>query len=132
MEKSGELETIFERLSVIMRQYEGELVVKAREAGNYYLETSTVAQNKKPMFFGSVQVKKNQVSYHLMPVYVFPELLEGISEKLAKRMQGKSCFNFKSVDEGTFEELAGLTEKSFEQFKQAGYVKELPEAGAVS
>jgi len=125
MEKSAELEAIFERLSVIMRQFEGDLVVKAREADNYYLETSSVAKNKKPMFFGAVQVKKNQVSYHLMPVYVFPELLEGMSEKLAKRMQGKSCFNFKSVDEEAIEELAGLTEKSFEQFKQAGYVKPL-------
>lgn len=122
MEKSAELETVFERLSVIMRQFEGELVVKAREADNYYLETSTVAKNKKPMFFGSVQVKKNQVSYHLMPVYVFPELLEGMSEKLAKRMQGKSCFNFKAVDEETLEELAGLTNRSFERFKQAGIV----------
>lgn len=128
MEKSVELETVFERLSVIMRQFEDELVVKAREADNYYLETSTVAKNKKPMFFGAVQVKKNQVSYHLMPVYVFPELLEGMSEKLAKRMQGKSCFNFKAVDEETLEELAGLTSRSFEQFKQAGYVKELPDA----
>ena len=122
METSAELGTVFERLSGIMRQFEDELVVKAREADNYYLETSTLAKNKKPMFFGAVQVKKNQVSYHLMPVYVFPELLEGMSEKLAKRMQGKSCFNFKSVDEETLEELASLTNKSFEQFKQAGLV----------
>lgn len=124
MEESAQLETVFERLSVIMRQFEDELVVKAREADNYYLETSTVAKNKKPVFFGAVQVKKNYVSYHLMPVYVFPELLGGMSEKLGKRMQGKSCFNFKSVDEETFKELAELTNRSFEQFKQAGYVKQ--------
>jgi len=124
MEKSTELETVFERLSVIMRQFEDELVVKARAADNYYLETSTLAKNKKPMFFGAVQVKKNYVSYHLMPVYVFPELLERMSEKLAKRMQGKSCFNFKAVDEETLEELAGLTNRSFERFREAGYVEQ--------
>ena len=37
MEKSAELGTVFERLSSIMRQFEDELVVKAREADNYYL-----------------------------------------------------------------------------------------------
>ena len=124
MGKSAELETVFEKLSDIMRQFEGDLVVKSREADNYYLDTTTLARNKKPMFFGAVQVKKNYVSYHLMPVYVFPELLEGMSEKLAKRMQGKSCFNFKALDQETFQELARLTEKSLEQFREAGYVKE--------
>ena len=79
MDKREELGKVFERLSGIMQQFEDDLVVKAREDDNYYLETSTIAENKKPMFFGAVQVKKNHVSYHLMPVYVFPELLEGMS-----------------------------------------------------
>jgi hypothetical protein len=35
--------------------------------------------------------------------------LEGISEELRRRMQGKSCFNFTAVDETLFEELADLT-----------------------
>lgn len=105
-----------------MRQFEDELVVKANNAEDYYLDTSSIGKNKKPVFFGAVQVKKNYVSYHLMPVYVFPELLEGMSEKLAKRMQGKACFNFKSVDEEAFQELARLTSRSFEQFREDGLV----------
>jgi hypothetical protein len=40
-----------------------------------------------------VQIKKNYVIYHLMPVYLNPGLLEGMSPGLRKRMQGKSCFN---------------------------------------
>lgn len=50
-------------------------------------------------------------------MYTNPELLEGLSEDLKKRMQGKSCFNFKK--EITDEQLEGireLTEKSFETF----------------
>ena len=36
------------------------------------------------------------VSVHPIPVYVHPELLEALSPTLRKRMQSKSCFNFKA------------------------------------
>ena len=52
-----------------------------------------------------------------MPVYMYPEMLETISPDLKKRMQGKSCFNFKSMDETLFDELAALTKRGFERFK---------------
>ncbi len=52
-----------------------------------------------------------------MPAYMFPELLAGISPGLKKRMQGKSCFNFKGVDELAFAELANLTRQGFEKFE---------------
>jgi len=53
-----------------------------------------------------------------MPVYMYPDLLETISPALKKRMQGKSCFNFKNVDENLFSELETLTRLGFERFKQ--------------
>ena len=63
----------------------------------------------KPMWFGGVQPMKNYVNYHLMPVYGSPALQARISEALKKRMQGKSCFNFKTPDQALFEELGALT-----------------------
>jgi hypothetical protein len=48
------------------------------------------------------------VSYYLMPVYVDPCLLDGISENLKRRMQGKSCFNFTETDQPLFKELTRL------------------------
>ena len=53
-----------------------------------------------------------------MGVYASPELLAGISKKLKARMQGKSCFNFKTLDEPLFNELEQLTVQAFESFKQ--------------
>jgi hypothetical protein len=50
-----------------------------------------------------------RAAFHLFPVYVFPDLLTGISPELKKRMHGKSCFNFTKVDEALFAELARLT-----------------------
>ena len=64
------------------------------------------------------QIKKKYVSFYLMPVYVNPKLLERISTGLKKRMQGKSCFNFKTIDKQLMDELAGLTKKGFEIYKK--------------
>ena len=59
-----------------------------------------------------------------MPVYVMPELLNGLSPELRRRMQGKSCFNFTKIDKALFEELAALTEAGYLSFKQQGFVHE--------
>ena len=72
----------------------------------------------KPLWFGAVQPMKNYVSYHLMPIYSNPALQAQISEGLKKRMQGKSCFNFKTPDPALFEELGALTAAGAEAFSK--------------
>ncbi|SEQ15691.1 hypothetical protein [Piscibacillus halophilus] len=87
---------IFNHLKAYLKNYEHDLVVKQDNDSTYYLDSEKVfPKNKKPYFFGAVTIKKNYVSYHLMPVYMFPDLLEDLSPNLKKHMQGKSCFNFK-------------------------------------
>jgi len=88
------------------------------------VDTFYVMKSKKPLWFGGVQIKKNYVSYYLMPVYVNPNLLEGMSDDLKKRMQGKSCFNFKTVDEKLFKELGKLTKNGMQDYRKAGYLKQ--------
>ena len=77
---------------------------------------------KGQKFFASVQVRKNYVSYYLMPVYNYPELLDDISPELKKRMQGKSCFNFSKIEEKNMAELDALTQKSYDKFVAEGLV----------
>ena len=67
---------------------------------------------KEPMWFGGVRAGKAYVSYHLMPVYSHPALAASISPALKKRMQGKSCFNFKAADPALFEALEALTREA--------------------
>jgi len=62
----------------------------------------------QPMFFGSVKRGKAYVSFHLMPLYMNAGLSGRVSPQLRKRMQGKTCFNFKSDPEP--ELLAELSE----------------------
>ena len=109
---------IFEQLKNILKPYASVLTVKADTADTYYLDGPYSETWKKDLFFGSAQIKKNYVSFYLMPVYMYPELLKDISPELKKHMQGKSCFNFKKVDPALFEELAALTRKGAEKFKE--------------
>ena len=122
MSKESSFEDVFDSLKDILRQYAGDLDCVKDNPGDYYLDTRHKMRNKKLLFFGAVQIKKNYVSYHLMPVYVFPELLQQLTPGLKHRMQGKSCFNFKSPDNELFEEIASLTNAGFIRYREAGYV----------
>jgi len=114
---------VFIMLKRILEPYSSNLVVQDDDHANYFLYTNYIMKNKKPLFFAAVQVKKNYVSFYLMPVYVNPELLEGIPEGLRKRMQGKSCFNFRSVDPLLLDELARLTQQGYLDYQARGYVQ---------
>ena len=113
---------LFSELRSILKPFSNDLVVVRDEEGDYYLDTPHIMKNSKPLYFGSVKICKNYVSYHLMPVYVFPELLQNISKELHKRMQGKSCFNFKRIDPLWISELETLTRKGYDKYKAAGYL----------
>lgn len=109
---------LFERLKLNFQVLVPPLIVQDDTAENYYLMTPSSSHYPKGMFFGAVQIKKNYVSYHLMPIYVCTDLLTNISEPLKKRMQGKACFNFTVMDETLLEELAHLTEAGLVRFRQ--------------
>jgi hypothetical protein len=88
------------------------MVVLKDEAGNLVLRTPWNEPGKKgPAWFGAVQLKKSYVSCHLMPLYALPSMREEVSANLLKRMQGKSCFNFKKVEPDLFDALEQLAAK---------------------
>lgn len=111
---AADFSAIFARLREMLVGYEPHMLVAQDTPDTYYLNTPLMAPDNTPLFFGAAAVKKNYVSYYLMPVYMNPALLDGISDDLKRRMQGKSCFNFKRADEALFEELAALTRAAFE------------------
>ena len=99
--------------------------VKIDTADTFYLEGGFSEKWDKGLFFGSAQIRKNYVSYYLMPVYMYPDLLKGISPELGMHMQGKSCFNFKKIEKSIFDELARLTQQGFERFMKGEYAQRL-------
>ena len=122
MSPQADFPVVFEKLKSILKPYEKKLTVKTDSMDTYYLDGPYSEKWKKELFFGSAQIKKNYVSFYLMPVYMYPDLLKGISPELEKHRQGKSCFNFKKVEPELLKELAALTEKGYARFQQ----EELP------
>ena len=118
MPAQNDFPIVFEQLKRILKPYEPRLTVTADTSASYSLDGPYSEKWKKVIFFGAAQIKKNYVSFYLMPVYVYPELLKDISPELKKRMQGKSCFNFKKVEPELFQELAELTRNGVEQFNK--------------
>jgi len=123
MASTNAFHDVFVALKAVLAQYESGLVVAGESPDNYLLNTPYSERWKKKLMFGAVQRKKNYVSYYLMPVYMCPELLDDMSPELRKRMQGKSCFNFKVVDQALLRELAQLTRRGFDRMKQDGYIR---------
>jgi hypothetical protein len=112
---------VFENLKSILKPYAKKLTIKVDTADAYSLDGPYSEKWKKDLFFGAAQIKKNYVSFYLMPVYIYPDLLKNISLELKKHMQGKSCFNFKKVENPLFEELSQLTKQGFERFMKEEY-----------
>src|SRR5215469_18671541 len=106
---------VFAALKSILAKQQKRLAIKADTPIEYTLVTQTPSpfpQHKgEPMWFGAVKQGKAYVSYHLMALYMNDELAKQISPELKKRMQGKTCFNFKAVPEPEIiTELQKLTE----------------------
>src|SRR6266498_3004433 len=109
---------VFEQLKNILKPYEPKLTLTADTSDAYSLDGPYSEKWKKVIFFASAQIKKNYVSFYLMPVYMYPELLKDISPEPRKHMQGKSCFNFKKVEPELFMELAELAKKGCDRFRE--------------
>jgi hypothetical protein len=133
-EQASQFKLVFARLRDILIKKADGLNVEPNKDDHYGLSApvgpATVrvwgGKMKSPSIpVAWVQIGKAYVSYHMMGVYGNPKLLDGVSKKLLARMQGKSCFNFKAVDEELFEELERLTAKSIDGMRKGGFITQV-------
>lgn len=118
------LEAAFEDLRGLFTPFQAWAQLVSDTPTRYHLDTHEVrARDGYRTAFGGVQIGKRYVSVHLMPVYVHPDLLDGMSPALRRRMQGKSCFNFRQVDPDLHAELAALVRRCAVRFASDGRLK---------
>lgn len=115
-------DALFMRLAAIFTPYRPPLLARTDAPGDLYLEAPPSTAYRDGLYFGAVKIGKRYVSFHLMPVYVHPGLLDGMSPELRRRMQGKSCFNFTRTDDALFAELERLTAAGFARFQDDGTI----------
>lgn len=114
---SADLPAAFAGLRAILQPYAAKLRVREDSKRSYYLETHLAGPRDKPRSFAAAIIMKNYVSFHLVAVYCFPELLQGMSPALKKHMQGKGCFNFTAPEAELFRELARITAAGARKFR---------------
>lgn len=119
-DKPKEFTSVFATLKAILVPYADSMAISTDTETELYLNSRYIQKNKKPLFFAAVQIKKNYVSFHLMPVYVEPTILATASDELKQRMQGKSCFNFTRTEPALFRELSMLTKTGYQHYEQEG------------
>jgi hypothetical protein len=123
---TSDFPTVFNVLKSVFTPYTG-LSVQVDTPAQFTMVTKTPSpfpQHKgQPMFFGSVRLGRAYVSFHLMPLYMCDVLTKRISPALKKRMQGKTCFNFKT-DPGPelMAELHQLTEAGFRLWGEKNWI----------
>jgi len=131
MPVSPEFKMVFDRLKAILKKHAGDFTVRPDTGSSYGLQgkpgPATLkawgGKLKKPVMpVAWVETGKAYVSFHIMGLYTNTVLQNSLSKELKTRMQGKTCFNFKTINEILFRELDQLTLKAIEDFKKLGYV----------
>ena len=111
-----DFEAVHDRLRDIILKHRGDLALTKDGPGGVAIEVPGL-EGKPWGYVAGTRLGKSYVSFYLMPVYATPELKESLSPGLRKRMQGKACFNFKSVDEPLLAELDALVARSIPGFR---------------
>ena len=131
MPASSEFETVFDRLKTILQNHAGNFTIRPDTNDSYGLQgkpgPATLkawgGKLKKPVMpVAWIEIGKAYVSYHVMGLYTNTSLQNSMSKELKTRMQGKTCFNFKNINETLFKELEQLTVKAIDDFKKLGFV----------
>ena len=112
------LDDTFAALRHMLAAHSKRLIVTVDKPGDYQVASPTMKDRiGRPLYFAGVKTGKNYVSYHLMPLYLLPGLLKSVPPQLKKRMQGKACFNFTTVDPDVAKELSAVTKAGLAVFR---------------
>jgi hypothetical protein len=71
-------------------------------------------------WFAFVKPASKHVGFYLLPMHQHPELRDGLSPALSKRLTGKSTFTFKVLDEAEMVELDAVVARAYERYRAAG------------
>jgi hypothetical protein len=110
--------TVFARLMPILRAYAPPLRVLEDGAAGFAVHAAPSLAYPDGFSVSGVRIQKRYVSFYFMLVYLFPDLLVGISPQLQQRMQGKACFNFTSPDDALLADLTRLVAAGIARYRQ--------------
>ena len=112
MPATADLTAVEARLRAVLVPYDGPLEW-ATIYGNPMLRRPGARAHH---WFAFVKPASKHVSLFLLPVHTWPDLRDGMSPALARRLTGKSAFNFTAIDEVEMAELEALVARAFDRY----------------
>jgi hypothetical protein len=109
MGSPADLAAIEGRLQAILEPYRSLL----EPATIYGIPTLRRSGAKAHEWFAFVKPASKHVSFFLMPIVTWPDLLSGCSPSLAHARKAKSAFTFTSLDEALATDLEALVARSY-------------------
>jgi len=105
-------DALLAELRALLVPYEDVLVADEL----YGIEVLHRAGSKMHDWFAGVRPGKGTAKLMLLPIKSHPELLEGISPELRRRLAGDALFTLKAGDEGLLPDLARLVAAAFDTY----------------
>jgi hypothetical protein len=119
---------IFEKIKSILQKQSPPMVISKNTKdcfeliGNKPVPYGSKKVMTPGMYFCSVFVRKDMISFHFFPIYMNREIFEPLIPNMIKLLKGKSCFNFKKPEHLNEKELTALLTKGVEAWKKNGYM----------
>ena len=114
MATEADLAAVEVRLKAILEPYGARL----ETATIYGIPTLRRPGAKAHDWFAFVKPASKHVGFYLLPMHTHPELRDGLSPALAKRLTGKSVFTFRSIDESELAELDALVARAYDRYME--------------
>jgi hypothetical protein len=120
---------IFEKIKSVLQKQSPPMVVSKNIKdcfeliGNKPVPYGSKKVMAPGMYFCSVLVRKDMISFHFFPIYMKREMFEPLIPNMIKLLKGKSCFNFKKPEHIDEKELSALLKKGIEAWTKLGYMQ---------
>ena len=115
---------VFNELKPLLKEYQPLLNVKSDFEGRYELYSTRPlmyeGKHKEEVFFSSLIVQSNYVSFHFMPIYTHPQAFESVSDEMKRMLKGKSCFHIKKFDSKTKDDIKHILEQGYAIYNDIG------------
>jgi len=115
--------TLFRSLKNLLVSVMEGMEVAVDEPCLFQVNTGQLDHKGRPVLFAMVKTGKKEVSFHLMPLYCHPELVETLSPELKKKMRGKTCFHFRKLNKELSDDLEKLVQHSLHILRQKGEIR---------
>jgi hypothetical protein len=120
---------IFGRLSASLKKLSPPMVCSKDTAkcveliGNTPVPYGSTKKIIPGMYFASVVARKDVVSFYFMPIYYHEKDFADIAPGLMKRLKGKTCFQFTTLEQIDEKEVSVMLKRGTQAWRKLGYVK---------